>query len=251
MPDLVSSAVLEGIAGLIEQAGRDPADMAQRVGISAAALYNPDVLISPYRVNDLLELAATECEDRSLGLKIANVQGFDIMGGVWLMARHEFFGHRVFFNQDLNAIHVSNEDHEQPNYRNPDGVISNNAIEKNRRQLEATLGRSGSFIRRVSRIIRLLVNDQGCTANEVANILNLPQRTLRYRLKQNNTGYQTLYDTARQDIAKNYLINSDLSISAIAERLHFTDTAAFSNFFKRGAGMSPRVYAKVMQLPGK
>jgi AraC-like DNA-binding protein len=79
----------------------------------------------------------------------------------------------------------------------------------------------------------------------------LPQRTLRYRLKQNNTGYQTLYDTARQDIAKNYLINSDLSISAIAERLHFTDTAAFSNFFKRGAGMSPRVYAKVMQLPGK
>ncbi|MFT6435410.1 MAG: hypothetical protein ACJAVI_003465 [Candidatus Azotimanducaceae bacterium] len=117
MPDLVSSAVLEGIAGLVEQAGRDPADMAQRVGISAAALYNPDVLISPYRVNDLLELAATECEDRFLGLKIANVQGFDILGGVWLMARHaktvgetmQLIAQHLPLHVDTMSVYISSE----------------------------------------------------------------------------------------------------------------------------------------------
>ena len=350
MAELVSSAVLEGIAGLIKKAGRDPAELAGRVGIPANALHDSNVLISPARFNDLLELAAIECEDRYFGLKVANSQSLDILGGVWLLARHartvgeemqlisehlllhtesmssyitsdgasgklivfefqspkkagprtaavtwsptqaaemsvahtcnefrrslgmqwvpdyvqfrhappdnmkplqECFGHRLFFNQDVNAMHVTNEDFAQPNYRISGAAISGTAIEKRRRGLESTLGRSGTFTGRVSRIIRLLVNDQGCTASELASVLNLPERTLRYRLKEDGTSYQALYDSARLDIAKNYLVNSGLPISAIAERLHFNDTACFSNFFKRHTGDSPRNFAKAMRSMGK
>jgi AraC-like DNA-binding protein len=346
MAFLVPSAVMEGVAGLIEQAGRDPAEIAGRVGIPVTALYASDILISPVKYNDLLELAAIECKDRFLGLKIACLQSLDILGAVWLMARlaktvgeqiqliaenmalhtdtmalyissdnasgklivyeiqspakagspnapvswsptqatemalaytcnefryslgrqwvpdyvqfrhappdnmrplHDFFGHRIFFNQDVNAIHVTNEDFSQPNRRHPEGAISSEAIARNKRELESTVGLGSSFTGRVSRIIRLLINDKGCTASEVACLLSLPERTLRYRLKQNKTSYQALYDNARQDIAKTYLVNSDLSISAIAERLHFTDTAAFSNFFKRRTGEPPRNYAKTMR----
>jgi hypothetical protein len=48
----------------------------------------------------------------------------------------------------------------------------------------------------------------------------------------------------RIDLAKHYLSKSDLSIAAITERLHFTDAAAFSRFFKKKTGYPPRKYSK-------
>jgi len=45
-------------------------------------------------------------------------------------------------------------------------------------------------------------------------------------------------------LARHYLSKSELSITAIAERLHFADTAALSNFFKSRVSHSPREYVK-------
>jgi len=154
------------------------------------------------------------------------------------------FGEHLFFNQDVNAIHLSNEDFTQPHYRNPASSISIEAKKAALREVESSIGQSMSFVQRITRIIRLLINDQGCRINDVAQAVNLPSRTLQYRLKQYNTNYQKLYDSARLDLARHYLTNSELSIGAISERLHFTDTAAFSNFFKVRSGKSPKSYVK-------
>lgn len=67
-------------------------------------------------------------------------------------------------------------------------------------------------------------------------------RTLQHRLKQNNSSYQAQYNTVRLDLARYYLGTSELSISAVAERLRFTDSAAFSNFFREQTGYCPRGY---------
>lgn len=349
MSDLIPSSALEGLTELIKKAGRDPEDLAKRTRIPVSALYAPDVLVRTDRYNALLELAAMDCKDRFVGLKLANLRNFDILGAVWLMARHgktvgrelqliteniplltssvttyisregvsghllvfEFtgpiaasnstrtkgtpliqmtelclaqtckelrlslgaqwfpdyvqfrhaapselgplqriFGHRVFFNQDVNAIHITNEDFSHPSYRNIDDSISTEAIARTRRDLEAKVGSGESFNSRVSRIMLLLINDAGCSAGEVASLLNMSERVLRYRLKKSNTSYQVLYDRVRGVMAKSYLTNSDLSISAVAERLHFTDTAAFSNFFKRHTSQSPRDYARAHAKSG-
>ena len=37
---------------------------------------------------------------------------------------------------------------------------------------------------------------------------------------------------------------TDLTMGEIAEELHFSDQAAFSNFFKQRAGISPKAYRK-------
>jgi transcriptional regulator GlxA family with amidase domain len=80
--------------------------------------------------------------------------------------------------------------------------------------------------------------------DKVADSLNIKLRTLQYRLKQNQTSYQALYNTARLDLAKHYLKKSDLSVAAVSERLYFKGCAAFSRFFKDRAGYTPRAYAK-------
>jgi AraC-like DNA-binding protein len=154
------------------------------------------------------------------------------------------FGEHLFFNQDINAIHLSNEDFNQPHYRNRSSSISSKAKKAAQRDVESSIGQSMSFVQKITRIIRLLINDQGCRIDDVAQAVNLPVRTLQYRLKQHNTSHQKLYDSVRLDLAKHYLTNSELSIGAISERLHFTDTAVFSNFFKARLGASPRSYIK-------
>jgi hypothetical protein len=100
------------------------------------------------------------------------------------------FGEHLFFNQDVNAIHLSNEDFERPNHRNPTNSISIAGKKVVQREVESNIGESVSFVQRVDRIIRLLINDEGCCVSEVAQALDLSSRTLQYRLKTDNIIYQ-------------------------------------------------------------
>jgi AraC-like DNA-binding protein len=207
--------------------------------------------------------AITQMVELSLAVTCKNLRGS--LGAGWVPRYAQFrhaaptdlkplrkvFGEHLFFNQDVNAIHLSHEDLQAPNYRNPLNKISSDAKKIAARDIESSVGQGMTFVQRVGRIIRTLINDQGVTAGEVAKTLNIPVRTLQYRLKKHNTSYQDLYDKAREELAKHYLTRSELSISAIAERLHFTDTAALSKFFKKRVGHSPREYAKRVRIWGK
>jgi len=156
----------------------------------------------------------------------------------------QVFGEHLFFNQDVTAIHLTDAECLQPTTplnKGAQGVV--------KRQLESQVGQASSFVQRVARIITLLINEQGSSAGEVADALGIPVRTLQYRLKRQGTSYQGLYDTARLELAKHYLVKSELSVGAISERLHFMDTAAFSNFFKRHEGCSPKSF--VAQVHGR
>ena len=154
----------------------------------------------------------------------------------------ETFGDRVFFNQDINAFRISNEDFDKPNYRAAAGQLSADGLALVKRESELRAAYNTTFVERVRRIIRALLEHEGCTAETVAHELGLPSRTLRYRLTQRNTSYQAIYDESRLELARHYLLHTELPIGAVGERLHFTDSAAFSNFFKRHVGVTPRSF---------
>jgi AraC-like DNA-binding protein len=97
---------------------------------------------------------------------------------------------------------------------------------------------------RADRVIRQLLGGGDCSASLTASALDMKLRTLQHQLQHRGTSYQSLYDDARLDLAKKYLETSDLPVSAIAERLSFSDSAALSNFFKNRTGVCPREYAK-------
>lgn len=151
----------------------------------------------------------------------------------------QVFGNNLHFNQDINGIYLSKNDLARP--MDSAGTANQHILAHEPQSIPA---HSVPFVVQVNRIIDQLINGEGCSACAVAAALGVNQRTMQYRLQQNQTSYQILYDTARLDLARHYLRKSDLSIAAVSERLKFTDSAAFSRFFKEKIGYSPREYAK-------
>lgn len=148
------------------------------------------------------------------------------------------FGPNVYFNQDVNAIGLSNEQYYQPL-----NIASATSFSGTDGQC-ATIEMDLSYISKVNRTIAQLINSGSCSLDKVANSLDIKRRTLQYRLKKNNTSYQSLYDSSRFELARQYLLQSDLSIVEIAERLNFSDSPTFCHFFKSRTGYSPKGYAE-------
>ncbi|MBK1873588.1 AraC family transcriptional regulator [Marinobacter sp. 1-3A] len=73
----------------------------------------------------------------------------------------------------------------------------------------------------------------------IAQRLNLTERSLRRRLKDENTTYRDLVQQCRMELAEHYLTHTSLSITDIALRVGFTDTGNFSRAFTRHFGKTP------------
>lgn len=78
--------------------------------------------------------------------------------------------------------------------------------------------------------------------DEVANEQNMSARTLIRRLHDEGTTYQQLLDDVREELACWLLLQTPLSVEAIAERLGYGDTSNFSRTFRRWVGMTPREF---------
>ena len=72
--------------------------------------------------------------------------------------------------------------------------------------------------------------------------LNVGVRTLRRRLKEEDTNFQTILDAVRRENAKQYLAEKNMSIFEVAMLLGYKDHSAFSAAFKRWFGVTPLVY---------
>ncbi len=83
----VSSTALAGVADLILRYGVDPAAVASSAGLEVAALTDPDLVLDAEVVRQFFELAANACGDRYFGMEMANYQGLEVLGSVWLLAR--------------------------------------------------------------------------------------------------------------------------------------------------------------------
>jgi len=77
---------------------------------------------------------------------------------------------------------------------------------------------------------------------EVASALNVSPPTLRRHLRKEGVSYQGLKDRCRKDTAIAYLSRPELSVSAIAALMGFTDPSAFHRSFKKWTGLTPGRY---------
>lgn len=90
-------------------------------------------------------------------------------------------------------------------------------------------------------IERNLAQDRATLA-VVAQELGLTVRTLQRKLALAQSGFQTLLDTVRKQMAHNYLRQPDLGLIDIAFLLGFQDQSAFNHAFKEWTGHSPGAY---------
>ncbi len=156
------------------------------------------------------------------------------------------FGDKIFFNQDHNAIHLTQDECDYPL---PE--LWSNQRKFLKQEIESRHDHAIPFSLKVDKAIRLMISDQPCSVQQIAKILSLSPRTLQYKLKQEGLTYQTLVDRVRVEVAMRYLESSNLSTGAIAERLHFAETAVFSRFYKRHTGMTPKEMRQHLENKGK
>jgi AraC-like DNA-binding protein len=83
----------------------------------------------------------------------------------------------------------------------------------------------------------------------IADELHMATRTLRRRLEQEGTSFRDLLDEARQAMAEELLLISDMKLDEIASRLSYAEPAAFIHAFKRWKGMSPTAYRQLRDTP--
>lgn len=77
---------------------------------------------------------------------------------------------------------------------------------------------------------------------QVAEYLDLPEYSLRRRLKQEGFDYIRLRNQVRQDLVIKLLVNSNLSLEEIAESTGFSEASALVRAFKGWTGMPPNQY---------
>ncbi|GAL30443.1 transcriptional regulator AraC family [Vibrio variabilis] len=70
--------------------------------------------------------------------------------------------------------------------------------------------------------------------------LGMSSRTLRRHLKNEGTSYQQLLDDVRYRLARHYLLNTQITIEEISDRVGFSDSANFRHAFKKWSGHSPK-----------
>lgn len=80
------------------------------------------------------------------------------------------------------------------------------------------------------------------TADDVARAMFVTKRTLQRRLDAEATSYRKITETLTSELAARHLLDSDMTVEAVATLLGYYDTAAFRKAFRRWYGQSPTDY---------
>ena len=109
-----------------------------------------------------------------------------------------------------------------------------------RQQVEANiLASRDDLVCRVKEILHRAVTVADANADYIAKLLAIPTRTMKRRLQQAGTSFQTLLDETRFELAQNLLADDRMSIYQIAECLGYADPGTFTRAFRRWSGLNP------------
>jgi AraC-like DNA-binding protein len=96
-----------------------------------------------------------------------------------------------------------------------------------------------SFADQVEGVLPQMLLSGMASAEAVARLFAIHERTLRRRLEAEGKNLQQLINQARFELAQQLLQNTGLSVSAIATALRYDDPNAFSRAFRNWANLSP------------
>ncbi|RKS91386.1 helix-turn-helix domain-containing protein [Sphingosinicella microcystinivorans] len=90
----------------------------------------------------------------------------------------------------------------------------------------------------------LLIEGRPPRLKEVADRLDISERTLIRRLRRLNLTYQSLTDDIQKERALELFAHPGASVAAVSERLGFSDPSGFRRTFRRWYGMNPSTALK-------
>lgn len=117
------------------------------------------------------------------------------------------------------------------------------------RKCEALLNQvalADSYRNKVLKVLGTMLHGQTPSIDEVALKLGMPSWTLRRKLKEEDSAYQSLVDEMRRDVAMSYMKSTDLTFGEISYLLGFSTPGAFQRAFKRWSGKTPGEFRKAL-----
>lgn len=108
---------------------------------------------------------------------------------------------------------------------------------------------SDDFAEQVRRVLHPALLTRQATADNIAALFSIHQRTMYRRLNACDTSFQKLADESRFEITQQLLENSSMKLSQIAETLDYADASAFTRAFRRWSGMTPSLWRERYQQP--
>jgi AraC-like DNA-binding protein len=104
--------------------------------------------------------------------------------------------------------------------------------------------RSSYYISHADRVRHIIEESTGltCTADSIAALTGMSRQTLRRRLRDENTSLTSIKDDVRRQVAMTSLSKGEETISALSQRLGFSETSAFTRAFRRWTGVAPTHY---------
>ena len=118
-------------------------------------------------------------------------------------------------------------------------------LQKQIEQLENSF--RGDFAEQVRRVLHPALLTHQASADNIAALFSIQQRTMHRRLKTCSTSFQKLADESRFEIARQLLENSSIKLSQIAETLDYADASAFTRAFRRWSGTIPSLWRERYQ----
>ncbi|EKU39129.1 MULTISPECIES: AraC family transcriptional regulator [Acinetobacter] len=99
---------------------------------------------------------------------------------------------------------------------------------------------------------KLLLDEQGETlkVGQVAQIMNMSERTLQRYLALENTSFTVLIDLLKKEHAQKLLAQNNMSIEKVALMLGYAETSHFTRAFKRWMGMTPKYFQTQHKMAG-
>jgi len=127
--------------------------------------------------------------------------------------------------------------------RQPDPLLRK-TLEAHALSQLALLDSDTDLTSRVKRSIQKQLANGVTRQDMIAEDLAMTSRTLQRKLGQEGVSYQKLLDEVRQQMAEDYLRNTEMSIPDIAFRLGYSETTSFHRKFKAATGLTPGAFRK-------
>lgn len=114
--------------------------------------------------------------------------------------------------------------------------------------LEANyLPHAATLSERVAELARRLLPTGNCTADTIADQLNMHVRTMQRRLEDEGARCQALIEQERRDQAARYLAEPGLQLRQVAGLLGYSEQSTLNRSCRRWFGMTPRQYREALR----
>ena len=102
---------------------------------------------------------------------------------------------------------------------------------------------------RLRRLLRASLPSGGCNVSDIARQLGMHERTLNRRLRAEGTTFRRELEQTRYEVARQFLSDTTMPLSKIADSLNYADATAFSRAFKQWSGVTPTAWRSRILSP--